>query len=288
MATLSVEGGLFGLDTTFKPRPFVKWAGGKTRLLSTLVRCVPRKYNRYFEPFLGGGALFFAVGPRCSVLNDSNRELINCYKIVRDHPEDLEMALSKFVISEEEFYRIRSQDPDTMTPIDRAARFIFLNKTCFNGVYRVNKRGQFNTPFGHYSKVSLFDSQTLGAASIALSDAKLLCGDYKAAVEDAIPGDFIYFDPPYLPVSKFSDFKRYTKEFFYESDHEELASTFAALHKRGCLVLLSNSHHPKICALYQGFEQRTIDVPRYVNCRGDRRGSVKELLIANFKLPAIA
>jgi DNA adenine methylase len=266
-------------------KPFLKWAGGKTRLLKLLRQCLPlAPFPRYFEPFLGGAALFFDLAPSQAVLSDSNAELTSCYEVVRDSPNELIEELSQYLVNESEFYRIRELQPEDLPPVSRAARFIYLNKTCFNGVYRVNKSGKFNTPFGHYKQIALVDEANLRRASHLLRKAEILNCDYTAVLDMARAGDFFYFDPPYLPVSKFSDFKRYTREFFYEADHEKLAVLFAALADKGCFVLLSNSYHEKICSLYSRFSQVTVEVPRFVNCKGDRRGDVKELLIANYPL----
>lgn len=266
-------------------KPFLKWAGGKTRLMSTLRRCIPAKpFLRYFEPFLGGGALFFDLAPHNASLSDSNAELIECYKVVRDEPKALIQELSSLHVSESEFYRIRSLRPQDLPRVARAARFIYLNKTCYNGLYRVNKRGEFNTPFGRYENVNLADKDNLLRASTLLKGATLACQSYESLLRVATKGDFIYLDPPYMPISRFSDFKRYTKEFFYESDHEKLATIFAGLTEKGCYVLLSNSCHKKIRALYAEFSQVTVEVPRFVNCKGAGRGNVQELLIANYPL----
>ncbi len=267
-----------------KPRPFLKWAGGKTHLLPILRNCSPPSFNRYFEPFLGGAALFFDLSPAQALLSDSNPDLIQCFTIVRERPDELLECLATFRVSEQEFYRIRAMPPDTLSEVFRAARFIYLNKTCYNGVYRVNKKGEFNTPFGHYKTVSLVDAANLKAASRALQSVTLVCEDYRRAITKARRGDFLYLDPPYLPVGKYSDFKRYTREFFYESDHRELAFFFRRLSEMGCQVLLSNSYHNKIVSLYSGFSQATVEVPRFVNCKGESRGKVKELLIANYPL----
>jgi len=274
---------LIGLPKKIAAKPFLKWAGGKTRLLHALRRYIPSCFGTYFEPFLGGGALFFDVAPDIAVLGDANPELINCYKVVKDSPHLLLRELAKLTISESEYYRVRALAPEELSPVERAARFIYLNKTCYNGLYRVNKSGQFNTPFGKHTKVKLADSNTLGAASALLQSSLLMCGDYRTVVENAIRGDFVYFDPPYLPVSRFSDFKRYTKEFFYEEDHQMLADVFAALADKGCYVLLSNSFHEKIASLYSGFHQEQVLMPRFVNCKGEGRGSVTELLISNYE-----
>lgn len=266
-----------------RTKPFLKWAGGKTRLLSILrQRIPPQPFRRYFEPFVGGGAFFFDLAPDEAVLSDSNPELISCYEVVRDAADELIAELSHYRVNEEEFYRVRALQPSDLSPLERAARFIYLNKTCFNGVYRVNKNGQFNTPFGHYKYVSLVAEDNLRRASELLKRAVITCQNYQSVLSSAGEGDFVYFDPPYMPVSKYSDFKRYTKEFFYEADHERLAQAYRSLSERGCFVLLSNSYQEKIADLYSGFYQTKVQVPRFVNCRGEGRGNVTELLISNY------
>jgi DNA adenine methylase len=270
------------------PRPFLKWAGGKTHLLPVLRRCMPTSFGRYFEPFLGGGAMFFSLCPRNASLSDSNEDLIQCYQTVRDRPEEVTQHVRNLPVNEKEFYRIRAMRPEDLSDVARAARFIYLNKTCFNGLYRVNKQGHFNTPFGHLKRVTLVDALNLKAVSTALAKATVRCVDYRAMLQPAAAGDFIYMDPPYLPIGKYSDFKRYTKEQFYESDHRKLAEVFRDLAKRGCFVLLSNSHHEKIARLFAGYYQATVSVPRYVNCKGQGRGKINELLISNYPLPEAA
>lgn len=265
-----------------KAKPFLKWAGGKTRLLPVLRRFLARhKFSRYYEPFLGGAALFFDIGPKIGVLNDRNPELIFCYEIVRDHPKELFSMLRRMSVNEKEFYRIRSLDPESLPPVERAARFIYLNKTCYNGLYRVNRKGEFNTPYGGNDKVSLADEDNLHRASRILKNVRLMSDDYSSAVKDADKDDFVYLDPPYLPVGKYADFKRYTKETFFEDDHRKLAETFRELSARGCLVLLSNSYHEKIAELYSGFHKEEVEMPRFINCKGEGRGRVRELLVSN-------
>lgn len=262
----------------------MKWAGGKTRLLGALRASLPPKgFKRYFEPFLGGGAFFFDLSPSEAFLGDSNPELLNCYEVVRENPEDLIGALQGFRLSEAAFYKVRAAEPENLSKMARAARLIYLNKTCYNGLYRVNRQGRFNTPFGRYSSVKLVDADNLRAASRTLRKARLFCVDYRQLLEFADKGDFVYLDPPYVPVGKFSDFKRYTKEQFYASDHERLAQEFTKLAARGCFVLLSNSFHKQTSRLYSGFEQRVVQMPRFVNCKGEGRGQVKELLISNYE-----
>ena len=232
-------------------KPILKWAGGKTQLLNDLLPKVPSSYGRYIEPFFGGGALFFSLQPKNAIIADSNPELINMYRQVADHVDDVIQHLEQYENTKERFYAVRSQRWEVLPKAEAAARTIFLNKTCFNGLYRVNKKGEFNVPYGRYANPKICDQDALYAASVALKKAEILCGDYFLVLEHyAQEGDFIFLDPPYLPVSEYSDFKRYTKEQFYEEDHVELAKIIMRLHERGCYVILTNSNHPLVHELY--------------------------------------
>ncbi len=264
-------------------RPFLKWAGGKSSLLPILSNFVPNEFRNYVEPFVGGGALFFATQPKSGIIGDANAELISTYEAVRDDPGGVISSLSKYKVSSDEFYRIRAQNPRVLQPVERAARIIFLNKTCFNGLYRVNRLGQFNTPFGHYTNVRLVDEENLYAASEALKSVQIRHAGYETlALESVGHGDFVYFDPPYVPVSIHSDFKRYTAGQFRERDHIRLAEIFRELDSRGAMLLLSNSFHPLVEKLYDGYRIEIIAAPRFINCKGSSRGDVKELLVTNF------
>lgn len=253
-------------------KPILKWAGGKTQMLSDLLPKVPSSYGRYIEPFLGGGALFFAVQPENAVIADSNPELINMYRQVADQVDSVIEYLEQYKNSKEMFYSVRSQRWEVLPKSEAAARTIFLNKTCFNGLYRVNKKGEFNVPYGKYVNPRICDRDALHAASAALKKAEILCGDYFVVLEHyAKEGDFIFLDPPYLPVSEYSDFKRYTKEQFYEEDHIELAKIIMRLHERGCHILLTNSNHPLVHELYAPFAIDVVSTKRYISCRGNKR-----------------
>ena len=253
-------------------KPILKWAGGKTQMLGDLLPKVPAFYGRYIEPFIGGGALFFALQPENAVIADSNPELINMYREVADHVDDVIEVLKKYENTSEMFYEVRAQDWTQLSKAEAAARTIFLNKTCFNGLYRVNKKGQFNVPYGKYKNPKICDVDGLYAASEALKKAEIICGDYLLVLEHyAQPGDFVFLDPPYLPISEYSDFKRYTKEQFYEEDHVELAKMVMTLYERGCTVVLTNSNHPLVHELYAPFTIDVIQTKRHISCNGNTR-----------------
>lgn len=249
-----------------QPKPVLKWAGGKQQLLDILISNMPEKYNRYIEPFFGGGALFFAIEPQNAIIADSNPDLINFYKVLASNVDDLIETVKEYKNDETTFYKIRALKVDKLTEVEQAARILYLNKTCFNGLYRVNRKGEFNTPYGRYKNPTICDEQALRAASRALENATIICADYKKVLSDyAQPGDFIYLDPPYLPVSKYSDFKRYTKEQFYEEDQVELANEVKRLHELGCHVLLTNSNHELIHELYSDFKITVHQTKRYIS-----------------------
>ena len=253
-------------------KPILKWAGGKTQMLGDLLPKVPSSYGRYIEPFFGGGAMFFALQPEQAVIADSNPELINLYRQVANHVDDVVCQLKKYENTQEMFYTVRGQDWTMLPEAEAAARTIFLNKTCFNGLYRVNKKGRFNVPFGKYKNPKICDEEGLKAASAALKKAEIVCGDYLLVLEHyAQPGDFVFLDPPYLPISEYSDFKRYTKEQFYEEDHVELAKMVKTLHERGCHVILTNSNHPLVHELYAPFTIDVIQTKRHISCNGSTR-----------------
>lgn len=254
------------------PRPVLKWAGGKTQLLGEIIPKIPKKYGRFIEPFFGGGAVFFAVYPESGIIADSNPELINLYRSVATDVDSIIAQLRHYENTEEVFYAVRALDRTKLSNIEAAARTIFLNRTCFNGLYRVNKSGQFNVPFGRYKNPKIVDEETLRAASVLLSKTTIICGDYKTVLkENAQSGDFIFLDPPYLPVSEYADFKRYTKEQFYEEDHVELAAEVKRLHELGCHVILTNSNHPLVHDQYRKFTIEVVRTKRHISCNGKGR-----------------
>lgn len=271
-----------GTDITVnRVKPILKWAGGKSQMLDVLLPKVSEHYGKYIEPFFGGGALFFALQPKDAVIADSNPELVNLYTQVRDDVEGVISVLSGYRNEKEQFLSVRALDWSALPPAEAAARTLYLNKTCFNGLYRVNRKGQFNTPFANYKNPTICDAEALRKASRTLASATIVCGDYtEVLAKYAEPGDFVFLDPPYIPVSEYSDFKRYTKEQFEISDHSRLAIEFSRLHALGCHVLLTNSNHPLVHELYGQYEIQVIPTKRSVACRASSRTGEDTLVIA--------
>ncbi len=271
-----------------KPEPFLKWAGGKSQLLKQFECFLPPKFNNYLEPFVGGGAVFFylyntgRLKGKKIILIDSNEELINCFLVIKENVERLISILKgpKYVNKKEVYYRIRAEEPKDR--FERAARTIYLNKTCFNGLYRVNSKGKFNVPFGRYKNPLICDSRNLRAVSIALKNVKILCDDFEKSLEYAGKGDFIYFDPPYQPLSKTSNFTSYTKDGFGEAEQRRLYCVFHELDKRGCKVMLSNSNTDFIKRLYRRYRLERVKANRAINCKAEGRGKIEELVILNY------
>ena len=262
-------------------KPIMKWAGGKSQLLGELIPKMPTNYGRYIEPFFGGGALFFAVKPEGALIADSNPELINMYNEVAHNVDKVIEILSRYSNTEEMFYEVRALDWKSLTPCEAAARILYLNKTCYNGLYRVNRKGQFNTPFGRYKNPTICDAEHLKRASDALKTAEIVCGDYLTVLNEyAKPGDFIFLDPPYIPVSTYGDFKRYTKEQFYEQDHRNLADEVRRLFNKGCFVLLTNSDHPLVYELYSQFQIETVITKRSISSKASTRTGKDTIVIA--------
>jgi DNA adenine methylase len=263
-------------------QPFVKWAGGKRRLLPEIRKVAPDSFDRYLEPFVGGGAVAFAFNYHPMLLNDANAELINTYEVVRDQLADLVTLLDahRMAHCEAYFYEVRKQNPNDLSTVEQAARFIYLNKTAFNGLYRVNRFGQFNVPFGRYKNPILYDLDNLTAVSSILQSAELFSLDYSAFLgQHAKPGDFIYLDPPYQPIGRYSDFKRYTKNQFREGDQSELAQVFNELIKLGAYPVLSNSYSELTLELYSEHNIQIVEAPRAINNNGSGRGPVREILV---------
>jgi len=277
------NGGLFALQEGIKPRPPVKWAGGKGGLIPQFEPLFPKgPWDLYIEPFVGGGAVFFHLLPLRAVLIDNNEELINFYMVVRDNLEELLVDLRKHENTAEYYYRIRALKPEELTPVERASRFLYLNKTGYNGLWRVNGKGQHNVPFGRYKNPKIVDEPNLRQVSRALARAEILLGDFSLAMNYAKPGTFVYFDPPYHPLSETARFTSYTRDGFDEDDQRRLADVFRQLDRKGCLVMLSNSDTPFIRDLYAGYDIQVVYAKRAINCRGDGRGPITELVIRNY------
>jgi DNA adenine methylase len=275
--------------------PIIKWAGGKSKLLSELDSIIPHKFNQYFEPFLGGGAMFFHLlsyrnNRFTSYLSDINEELITAYKVVKYNLEQLIELLKRhqreYTRNPSDYYYKLRDEIKPVTDIDKTARFISLNKTCFNGLYRVNRNGIFNVPIGRYKNPLICDNNNLEKVSKALrhSKASLAVSDYKNALLQAEKDDFIYLDPPYHPTSSTANFTGYSDKGFGDYDQLELSKTFAKLDDAGCKVLLSNSDTPFIRELYSDFSNniKEVNVSRLISCKASRRVGYKELLISNY------
>lgn len=271
-------------------RPFLKWAGGKRQLLPELLARRPKKLGTYYEPFLGGGAVLLALQPARAIVNDTNGELINCYEVVRDSVEDLIALLQEHKArnSEDYYYEIRDWDRDDSyserPAIARAARIIYLNKTCYNGLFRVNSQGQFNVPFGRYAAPSIVDDGVLRAVSRYLStnDVQFRTVDFASATHDAQAGDFIYVDPPYDPVSSTASFTGYDVNGFGKDEQRRLKEHIDELTMRGCKVMLSNAYTPFIRDLYQEYDCLKVAATRAINSNGKGRGRVDEIVVMNY------
>jgi DNA adenine methylase len=264
--------------------PVIKWVGGKTKLLPELTARLPESFERYFEPFAGGAALFFRVAPDRAVLADSNSDLIGLYTCLTKDVAGVirKLEYHRTAHSEAHYYATRTRWNDrelAWSSADRAATFIYLNKTCFNGLWRVNRSGAFNVPIGRYTDPPICVPDTLRAASTLLGRSTLRCGDYHSAVADARRGDFIYFDPPYDPVTPTASFTSYTADAFGPEHQRQLADTARALVARGCRVMLSNSDTPFIRSLYKGFQIDRVKCARAINSNAAKRGDVDEVIL---------
>jgi DNA adenine methylase len=283
-----------GSESEARPReakPFLKWAGGKKQLLAQYEPLLPTRFSRYFEPFVGGGAVFFHLWntgrlPAEACLLDHNDELVSTYRAVRDDVEALIARLADHQAnhSKDYYYRIRALDRGDapLTGVERAARTIYLNRTCYNGLYRVNRKGQFNVPLGRYENPTILDEARLRTAHEALQGVSLEVRDFRSLPELAEPGDFFYFDPPYDPLSKTASFTSYTWGSFRDEDQRDLAEVFTRLAGRGCLCMLSNSHTPFILDLYREHRIEVVTARRAISSDGAGRGEVKEVVVLSF------
>lgn len=271
-------------------QPFLKWAGGKRQLLPEIRKYLPKRYNLYLEPFIGAGAVLLDIQPREALINDINEELINCYRVIKTNPEALIVSARQHQNTEAYFYRLRSLDREStfsqLSNVERASRIIFLNKTCYNGLFRVNSQGQFNVPFGKYTNPLIVDEVVIRAVSRYLNEANvaLSTDDFQEAVSGAGRGDFVYFDPPYDPISDTSSFTGYNLNSFDKDEQHRLKAVCDALTRRQCKVLLSNSATEFIYDLYSDRTRYTIipvEASRNINSVAAGRGKINELLIFN-------
>lgn len=271
-----------------KAQPFSRWCGGKRQLLDRLVPMVPPRYSTYHEPFVGGGALFFELSPAKSFLADANVDLMHAYKQIRDNVEGLIRLLDDFPITEKNFYEVRAQSTENMSEVQRAARLIFLTKTCFNGVYRVNAAGGFNSPWGRWDAQRpnrlppVCEPEKLRACSSALQRTVLFTGDFEEALLSAKEGAFIYLDPPYLPLTRTANFTGYTPGKFGEGDLLRLAVCCQRLSSRGARFMMSNADMPVVRKLFKQFRIDSVQARRALNCKKEKRGNVGEIVVRNY------
>jgi DNA adenine methylase len=272
------------------PAPFLKWAGGKRQLLVHIVALLPERIDTYFEPFLGGAAVFFRLAAgrrfRRAVLADANQELVNCYQAIRDDVDGVIAELGKHRNHRVLYYRVRRRDPAKLSPAARAARLIYLNRCGYNGLYRVNSSGQFNVPFGRYRRPVICDEDRLRTASAALRDVEILCDDFANTLKRVGRRDFVYLDPPYVPLSATSSFTAYAKRDFGSEDQERLAGVLRALAARKVPALLSNSDCGTTRELYRDFDGiASVPARRAINSVAHGRGPVGEILVRSFDYP---
>jgi DNA adenine methylase len=269
-------------------KPFIKWVGGKRQLLPEIRKYIPENFGTYYEPFVGAGAVFLDISPQRALISDANKELINCYQEIRDHYNCVISHLETFDDSEEAYYRIRDLDLHdnygTYSSSFKAARMIYLNKTDFNGLYRVNSKGHFNVPYGKHENKFVINYDGLKEISEYLNNnlIAITSDDFEKAVESALPGDFIYFDPPYDPVSETSNFTKYTSDGFTKQDQIRLRDCFVKLTERGCKCLLSNAGTDFIKDIYKDYNIVEVQANRAINSVGSKRGKVTEVLVMNY------
>ena len=275
-----------------KGKPFVKWAGGKRQIIDKLKMYAPDEFNTYYEPFVGGGALLFELSPKKAVINDYNEELMNVFDCIKDETKFNKMCNElnhhEANHSEEYYYEIRNKDRDKakfkrIPDYKRAARTIYLNKACFNGLYRVNSKNEFNVPFNKKSAINTYDGQNLGIihSYLNFNDVTILSIDFEESLKDAKEGDFIYFDPPY--DSETSTFNSYTENGFGKEEQIRLAKVYKELAAKGCYVMLSNHNTTLVKELYKDFNIHVIEAKRNINSNGKKRGKVEEVIITNYE-----
>ncbi|HET2205707.1 modification methylase [Streptococcus pneumoniae] len=272
-------------------QPFTKWTGGKRQLLPVIRELMPKTYNRYFEPFVGGGALFFDLAPKDAVINDFNAELINCYQQIKDNPQELIEILKvhQEYNSKEYYLDLRSADRDEridmMSEVQRAARILYMLRVNFNGLYRVNSKNQFNVPYGRYKNPKIVDEELISAISVYLNNNQLeiKVGDFEKAIVDVRTGDFVYFDPPYIPLSETSAFTSYTHEGFSFADQVRLRDAFKRLSDTGAYVMLSNSSSVLVEELYKDFNIHYVEATRTNGAKSSSRGKISEIIVTNYE-----
>ena len=272
--------------------PVLKWVGGKRQLLNDIIPMIPKNCSTYVEPFIGGGAVLFELQPKKAIINDFNSELINVYTVIRDYSEELikELQFHKDNNTSEHFYAVREYDrkPEffsQMTPVQKAARVIYLNKTCYNGLYRVNSAGQFNSPYGKYKNPNIVNETVIRAMSKYFNENNIVIKneDFKEALKGLRRGAFVYLNPPYMPISSSSSFTGYTENGFNEDKQRELKELCDKLDKKGIKFLQSNSDCEFIRELYSGYRIKTIKAKRAINSKGNSRGEINEVLIYNYE-----
>ena len=266
--------------------PIVKWVGGKRQLMFELLKNMPKSYSRYFEPFIGGGALFFELQPDNAYISDMNEELINLYQVVKDNVDELIDDLSKHEVSKEYFLEIRNIDRTEkyaeLSNVERASRFIYLNRTCFNGMYRVNSKGEFNVPFGHYKNPRIIDENNLLNCSELLKKTEIKCADFTEILAKVKKGDFVYFDPPYVPLNETSSFTSYTKDGFDIDMQFKLRDVCDELDSMSVKFMLSNSDTKLVNELYSNYKIKKVFASRQINANADGRGKITEVLVRNY------
>ena len=269
-------------------KPIVKWAGGKSKMLSQLSNYFPKQFINYHEPFVGGGAVFFYLFPvlinrKCKAyLSDSVEELINLYVQVKESVDELIYTSRKHIYEKQYYYNIRAINPVSISDLQRASRILYLNRTCFNGLYRVNKKGQFNVSFGDYTNPVIVNEKILRNASNAFQFAELFSGDFELVLNNVRAGDFVYLDPPYVPLSVTSNFTGYTSDSFGIDNHKRLRKVFDILKAKGCYVMLSNSNADFVKELYSDCNIKTVNSARSINSDTSKRGSIKELCVLSY------
>ena len=274
------------IDSNVRAKPFVKWVGGKTQLLPELRSRIPGNFSRYFEPFVGGGALFFDLQPKLAILIDINKELTNTYKVIKYQTQELIVDLHQHIYDREYYYRLRNVDRTeeyaSWSDVRRASRLIYLNKCCFNGLYRVNSKGQFNTPMGRYKNPKIVDETNLKACSQALASAEIINASFLEVEDQTNDRDFVYFDPPYAPLNATSNCTGYSQQGFDKQMQSSLKHLCDRLDAKGVRFMLSNSNAPLILDLYQNYKIELVYATRAINSQANKRGKILEAIVTNY------